>query len=63
MAAAYAAGGISWWAFNPAVAAGPQLFDLVMWGMSISSIWIYLIACFGGWALAALRYNMINSKK
>lgn len=63
MTAAYAAGGISWWAFNPAVAAGPQLFDLFMWGMSISTIWIYIIACFWGWALAALRYNMINSKK
>ncbi len=63
MVGAYAAGGISGWAFNPAVAVGPQLFDLVMGGMSISTIWIYLIACFGGWALAALRYNMINSKK
>lgn len=60
MIGAYAAGGISGWAFNPAVAVGPQLFDLIMGGMSISTVWIYLIACFGGWALAALRYNMIK---
>jgi aquaporin Z len=63
MASAYAAWGISGWAFNPAVAAGPQLFDLIMGGTSLSNIWIYLIACFGGWTLAALRYNMINDKK
>lgn len=60
MVAAYAVGGISWWAFNPAVAAWPQLFDLVMWGTSISHIWIYLVGCFWWSALAALRYNTVN---
>jgi len=63
MAAAFAVWWISWWAFNPAVAAGPQLFDLLMWGTSISSIWVYLIGCFAWWSLAALRYTMINKDK
>lgn len=63
MVGAYSVGSISGGAFNPAVAVGPQLFDLLMGGMSISSIWIYLIACFGGGTLAALRYNMIHDKK
>lgn len=62
MVAAFAVGWISWGAFNPAVAVGPQLFDFVMGGTSISMIWIYLIGCFAGGALAALRYNMINKK-
>jgi len=46
MTAAYAVGGISGWAFNPAVAVGPQLFDFIKGGMSIWTVWIYLIACF-----------------
>ncbi len=63
MTAAYAVGGISGWAFNPAVAVGPQLFDLIKWGMSIWTVWIYLVACFWGAILAALRYNFINNNK
>lgn len=62
MTGAFAVGDISWWAFNPAVAIGAQLFDLLVGGISIANIWIYLIACFGGWALAAIRYNTINKK-
>ena len=60
MVAAYSVGSISWWAFNPAVAIWPQLFDLIMWWMSIWQVWIYLIWCFWWASLAALRYNMIN---
>ena len=62
MAAAFAVGGISGGAFNPAVAFGPQLFDAIQGGSSIASIWIYIIGCFGGGALAALRYNAVNNK-
>lgn len=62
MAAAFAVGGISGGAFNPAVAFGPQLFDAIQGGSSIGSIWIYIIGCFGGGALAALRYNAVNNK-
>lgn len=55
-----------WWlsggAFNPAVAVGPQFFDLIVGGSSLSSVWIYLIGCFGWWVLAALRYLMVNKK-
>lgn len=63
MASAYAAGSISGWAFNPAVAVGPQLFDLIVGWHSISQLWIYLIACFGWGALAGLWYNFMSSKK
>lgn len=42
MAAAFAAGGISWWAFNPAVGLGPWLFDLFNGG-GFNHIWIYLV--------------------
>jgi glycerol uptake facilitator-like aquaporin len=63
MSAAYAAGWISGWAFNPAVAAGAQLFDFLLGGASINGLWIYIIACFAGWALAGIRYKMINTMK
>lgn len=62
MVAAFAVGGISGGAFNPAIAFGPQLFDAIQGGSSISSIWIYIIGCFGGGFLAALRYNIINER-
>ncbi len=53
---------LSWGVFNPAVAFGPQVFDLILGGKSISFLWIYLISWAGGWILAALRYNTINKK-
>lgn len=62
MVGAFAVGGISGGAFNPAVAFGPELFDAIQWWSSLSSIWIYIIGCFGGGILAALRYTMINKK-
>jgi aquaporin Z len=56
LAGALAVGGISGGAFNPAVAFGLCLMGLVAWG----SLWIYLVACFGGAIVAALAYRTVN---
>jgi aquaporin Z len=53
---AYALGGISNGAFNPAVATGISLMKFVSW----SSFWVYLVGCFGGAALAALVFRISN---
>jgi aquaporin Z len=53
---AYALGGISNGAFNPAVAIGISLMKIVSW----SNIWVYLIGCFGGAALAAIVFRINN---
>jgi len=49
-------GGISGGAFNPAVALGATIINAFAW----KSIWIYLVACFGGGWAAALVFNYIN---
>ena len=56
LAMAYALGGISGAAFNPAVAIGATFMKLAAW----SDIWIYLVGCFGGAALAALVFRINN---
>jgi aquaporin Z len=55
-AGAYAVGGISGGAFNPAVAVGISTMGLVNW----STIWVYLLANFAGAALAAYAYKAIH---
>ena len=58
MAGAFAAGPISGGAFNPAVAIGPILVDLIVGdGASLSGLWVYLVATFAGGALAALVFK------
>ena len=56
MTAAFAVGGISGGAFNPAVAVGVGTMGLV----SMSSIWIHVVADLIGGAIAALTFNAIN---
>ncbi len=61
LAGAFAAGPISGGAFNPAVALGPILVDaLVGDGSTLGGLWVYLVACFGGGALAALVFKAQN---
>ena len=56
---AIAAGPISGGAFNPAVALGPILVDLMVGdGSSLSSLWLYLASTFAGGALAALVFKV-----
>lgn len=55
-AAAFAGGGISGGAFNPAVAAGITMMGL----SSLSNIWIFLLGDIAGGAAAAFIYKMMN---
>jgi aquaporin Z len=52
VAGAFAVGGSSGGAFNPAIAVGAMVTGLFEW----SKIWIYLLADFGGAAAAALAF-------
>ena len=56
MAGAFAVGPFSGGAFNPAVALGLWLMDLVAGG----SLWIYLLANLAGGAAAALTFKPLN---
>lgn len=58
-AMAYSLGGISGGAFNPAVAIGVTVAGMKQWG----DIWIFLVGCFGGAAVAALAYNALVGKE
>ena len=54
-----AVGPISGAAFNPAVAVGPILVDvLVGEGLSVAGLWVYLGATFAGAALAAVVFGV-----
>ena len=53
---AFAAGPISGGAFNPAVAVGITLMGLQTWG----NFWVFLVGNFGGAAVAALTYKLVN---
>ncbi len=53
---AFAGGGISGGAYNPAVATGITVMGLA----SLSNFWIYIVACFTGGAAAALVYKVTN---
>ncbi|HUB87253.1 MAG TPA: aquaporin [Verrucomicrobiae bacterium] len=56
MTMAFALGGISGGAFNPAVATGITLMNLE----KAANFWVYLIGNFAGGALAALTFRFIN---
>jgi aquaporin Z len=53
---AYAVGGVSGGAFNPAVAVGITIMGL----SAVANIWIFLVANFAGGAAAALVFKAIN---
>ncbi|MFT3909179.1 MAG: aquaporin [Ferruginibacter sp.] len=57
LAMAYALGGISGGAFNPAVGIGVCFMKLADW----SNIWVYLVGCFGGAVIAAIVFKVINA--
>jgi len=56
-AAAFAGGGISGGAFNPAVGIGPNLIHAMVGGGELSHIWLYLVGPFAGGAAAALVFS------
>ena len=57
LAMAFALGGISGGAFNPAVAIGISFMKLADW----SNVWVYLVGCFGGAVIAAIVFKLINA--
>ena len=56
MTGAFAVGGISGGAFNPAVAVGISVMGISKW----PNLWIYLVGNFAGGALAAYTFKTIN---
>ena len=58
-AMAFALGPYSGGAFNPAVAAGATVFKL----FEAANIWIYIVGCFAGGALAAVVFNVLNPEE
>jgi aquaporin Z len=57
-AMAYALGPFSGGVFNPAVAIGVSVMKMAAW----PDIWIYLVGCFGGAAIAAIVFKMNSAK-
>ena len=56
LAGAFAVGGISGGAFNPAVALGAATAGAFAW----TSIWVYLVVQFGAGILAGLTFRALN---
>jgi aquaporin Z len=59
VAGAFAVGGVSGGAFNPAVAIGACVMGAIAW----ESVWIHLVADFAGAALAAVAFLGINGRE
>lgn len=59
LAGAFAVGGISGGAFNPAVAVGATIMGL----LKIANIWIYLVANFGAAVAASAVFAFANGKE
>ena len=56
MAGAFAVGGISGGAFNPAVALGITVMGL----SSLATIWVFLVANFAAAVVAAIVFKTVN---
>jgi aquaporin Z len=57
MMAAFAGGGISGGAFNPAVGTGPTIVNALLGGGAWTHLWLYLVGPFVGGALAATVFR------
>ena len=57
---AFAGGGISGGAFNPAVGVGPAIVSAVLGGGALGNAWLYLVGPFVGGAAAALVFRAQN---
>ena len=59
MAGAFAGGGISGGAYNPAVGAGPILVDVIVGeGNTLSNLWYYIVGPIFGGLAAAYIYKL-----
>ncbi len=64
LAAAFAGGGISGGAYNPAVGTGPILVDALFGDAhSLTHLWLYLVGPFMGGAAAGIFFKMINPQE
>ena len=62
MVGAFAGGGVSGGAFNPAVGTGPILWSAMAGGGSVADLWLYLVGPFlGGW-LAAVVFKLQHAR-
>ncbi len=59
-AAAFAGGGISGGAYNPAVGIGPNLIHAILGNGSLGHVWLYIVGPVAGGALAATVFKMQN---
>ncbi len=59
--AAFAGGGISGGAFNPAVGIGPTIINAAMGTGNYASLWLYLVGPIAGAALAAVVFGIQES--
>jgi aquaporin Z len=59
VAGAFAVGGVSGGAFNPAVAFGLCLMGIISW----TSIWVFLVANFAGAIAATLAFKAVNGEE
>ena len=59
MAGAFAVGGVSGGAFNPAVAVGASLMNIFAWG----NFWIYLVAELAAGVAAAVAFTFLHSDR
>jgi aquaporin Z len=57
-AGAFAVGGISGGAFNPAVGTGPNLLAFLLGGVDITHVWLYWVGPCVGAILAAMVFKM-----
>jgi aquaporin Z len=59
--AAFAGGGISGGAFNPAVGIGPTIVNATLGDGSWSALWLYIVGPLAGGALAATVHGIQES--
>lgn len=62
MTGAFAVGGVSGGAFNPAVGLGPIMVDTLMGDGSLSDVWIYIVGPIAGAAAAVPVFRLQEAK-
>lgn len=60
LAAAFAWGGISWGAFNPAVGLWPWLYDIFTWGWWFNHVWVLYVVGPIIWGIFAGLFHQIT---
>jgi aquaporin Z len=60
---AFAAGGISGGAFNPAVGVGPALVSTLLGDGTLAHVWLYLVGPLAGGAAAAVLFRVQNPEE